>query len=251
MISTLRAEFMKFLTVRSTYIWTALTFALIGFVAFYGFGYSTQTPVIIEPGFMLNMLTTVIAVFITIATILTILLVAHEYRYNTITYTLTASPSKLRVLAAKAIVMLAYTTVIGVVLLIMAYAATRLGLSMKGVTLAAQDIPLWDTFWRLGAYAWGYVLVGIIIATIVRGLVGSIVLFFIIPAIEQMSSLVLKGASKFLPFRSLDSLLVSRMDVSEVGIEVLTAKAALGVFSIYLVAGLIVAAISFVRRDAN
>jgi ABC-2 type transport system permease protein len=248
MINTFRAEFKKFLTVRSTYIWTGLTFALVWFVAFYGFGYSTSVPALNEPGFMINMLSTVIAMFVTIATILAILLVAHEYRYNTITYTLTASPSRLRVLVAKIVVMLTYVTVMGVALLGLAYFATRFGLSLKGVSLGAQDIPLWDTLWRFAAYAWGYVLAGIIIAAIVRGLVGSIVIFFLIPVVEQMSTLLLKDNSKFLPFRSLDSILVFQMDV---GIELLTAKAALGVLSIYLVIGLAAAAISFVHRDAS
>lgn len=249
MINTLRAEFKKFFTVRSTYIWTGLTFALIGFVSFYGFGYSTSIPAINEPGFMMGMMSTVISMFATIGTILAILLVAHEYRYNTINYTLTASPSRLRVLLAKITVMLTYATVIGIILLGMSYIATRFGLSLKGVSLGDQHLPLWDTLWRFWAYLWGYVLAGVIIAAIVRGLVGSIVLFFIMPAIEQMSMFLLKENSKFLPFTSIDSLIGSQ--TSMLLDKPLTHVAALGLTLAYISVGLIVAGILFVRRDAS
>ncbi len=248
MIATLRAEFKKLLTARSTYIWTGLTVLLIGFMSFYAFGYSVSEPEILEPNYMMTMFSTVLATFVTIATILSILLVAHEYRYNTIMYTLTASPSRVRVLLVKIIVMITYATVVGAALLGISYIATKLGLSIKGVSMMAQDVPVWDTLWRFVSYTWGYVLVGIIIATIVRGLVGSIVLFFLFPTVEQLSTLVIKDNAKFLPFRSLDSIISFNIDT---GMAELTSKAALGVFAIYLVIGLIVAAVLFVKRDAN
>src|SRR3981081_3720844 len=107
MIASLRSEFRKLLSVRSTYVLTALVLALVTFIAFYvqGWRFSSmelQNPLLLENGIRsaLN-----IAVF---GAIVAILLMTHEYRYNTIMYTLTSSNSRSGVLLSKIIVISCY-----------------------------------------------------------------------------------------------------------------------------------------------
>src|SRR5262249_37402976 len=131
MIGALKAEFRKLLTVRSTYFVTLVIIVLTCL-----FTYAATSPEFIEdlnykptaqqkaehvPGPLIksknlhsdklrsNILESTGAAMPIAVVVL--LLMAHEFRYNTITYTLTSSNSRSRVLLAKIIVGLAYTLV--------------------------------------------------------------------------------------------------------------------------------------------
>lgn len=252
MIPTLKSEFRKFLTVRSTYIVTGLVLILIPFLSVYIFGYENAARKPDSPDFILDSIYTMLSTFVTFSTILAILLVAHEYRYNMITYTLTSSRSRLRVLLAKAIVMLVYATVIGLVVALLAYVGTRLGASLAGHSVAPQHLPIGDMVWQFGANVWGYTLAGLIIALLIRGVVGSVVVFFLVPTAEGILSLLLKSDAKYLPFRALDAIAATpQPEVAGMGIEVLSHGAALTVFMVYLVVFGTAAVVMFIRRDAN
>ncbi len=175
--------------------------------------------------------------------------IAHEYRYSTINYTLTASRSRLKVLVAKILVLLGYTTILSAVTLLIGYYGALLGLDLKNVSLAPQQFDLVTLAWQYLAYAWGYVISGIILAIIIRGLVGSIVAFFLIPTIEGILSLMLKGNTKFLPYRSLDAIAATPNPV--ISLETLSHTAALGVFSLYMVVFGGLAVYLFITRDAT
>lgn len=248
MMASLKSEFRKLITIRSTYFITGFTLLLVTFLSIYVFGYQQAAQKASSAVFMSGTLYTVLGMFVTFAAIMAILLVAHEYRYGTIMYTLTSSASRVRVLLSKTIVMLGYSTIVGLLVLAIGYFGSRFGLELKGVTLAPQNFPIADILWQFTAYVWGYTLTGILIAVLVRGLVGSIVAFFLLPTAEGILSLLLKGNTKFLPFRSLDAIAAT---TPTPGITALDNAAALGVFSVYLVVLGTVAVVSFVRRDAN
>lgn len=248
MFASLRSEFRKLLTVRSTYFITGFVLLLVGFLSFWAIGRNASAESLADPLFMREMLYNLFGVFVTFATVIAILHVAHEYRYNTITYTLTAARSRALVLATKAIVLLAYATVMGVVVLGVAYIGLKLGIGLGNGTLVPQTLSS-DVIWQFGVYLWGYVLAGMIIAVLIRGLVGSIVAYFLIPTVEQLSSLFLKTQGKYLPFRSLDAIAASNTP-TPLG-DNLSHAAALGVFGLYLLVFGTVAVVTFIKRDAN
>lgn len=250
MMATLKSEVRKLLTIRSTYFITILTLALVTFFSIYVFGYQQGSQPASSPIYMADTIYNLLGMFVTFATIIAILNVAHEYRYNLINYTFTLSRSRLRVLFSKVFVLLAYTTIIGAVTVAIAYFGSKFGLSLRGVELAPQQLPLVEVAWQYLAYSWGYVLIGIILAVIIRGVVGSIVAFFLIPTAEQILSLILKGNTKFLPFRSLDAIAATPNPFVP-DLAVLSHSAALGVFAIYLAVFGSIATYLFVTRDAN
>lgn len=102
MLAALKSEFRKFLTVRSTYIVTGLIIAAVAFFSIYVFGYQFGIATPDNPRYLYDVIYNVIGIFVTFSAILAILLVTHEYRYNTINYTLTSSRSRVKVLLSKA-----------------------------------------------------------------------------------------------------------------------------------------------------
>src|SRR5690349_8360006 len=206
MITTLKSEFRKLLTIRSTYFVSGFVLLVVAFFSIYVFGYKQAAGIPTDANFMSQAIYSMLGTFAIFATITAILIVAHEYRYNMILYSLTAARSRMRVLAAKVVVALSYATVLGTAVVILTYFGIRLGLSLKHIDLISQnfDLSILGPQWL--AYIWGYALTGVILAVIIRSLVGSIVAFFLIPTIENILSLLLKGNTKFLPFRALDSI---------------------------------------------
>lgn len=252
MIAIIRAEFRKLLTIRSTYILTGFTLALVTFLSIYVFGYQQAAQPATSPIYMADVLYNLLGTFITFAVIVAILHVTHEYRYNMINYTFTSTPNRLKVLGAKIFVLLAYATVVSAAVLAIAYFGAKFGLSLRNVSLVPQQLPLVELAWQYLAYAWGYVLTGVILAVLIRGVVGSIVAFFLIPTAEGILSLILKTDTKYLPFRSLDAIAATPSPAPfAADIQVLSHTAALGVFSVYLVIFGGVAIYSFLHRDAN
>lgn len=252
MMSAIRAEFRKLVTIRSTYILTAFTLALVTFLSIYVFGYQQGSQPATSPIYMADTLYNLLGTFVTFAVIIAILHIAHEYRYNMISYTLTSTPNRLKVLGSKVVVLLAYTTLVSFVILAIAYFGSKFGLSLRNVTLVPQQLDLAQVAWQYLAYAWGYVLAGVILAVLIRGVVGSIVAFFLIPTAEGILSLILKTDTKYLPFRSLDAIAATPNPAPfAADIQVLSHTAALGVFSVYLVIFGGIAIYTFLNRDAN
>ena len=252
MITSLKSEFRKLLTVRSTYFITGFVLLFVAFLSVYVFGYQQASQPATSPIYMADVLYNMLGTFVTFGLIIAILHVAHEYRYNTINYTLTLTTSRLRVLASKVIVLLSYATVMAGIVLLIAYFGAKLGLDIRNTTLVPQQLPLTEIAWQYIAYIWGYILTGVILAVLIRGLVGSIVAFFLIPTIEGILSLILKTNTKYLPFRSLDAIAATPVpEQFNVGFQVLSHTAALGVFAIYLAVFGSLAVFAFLKRDAS
>ncbi|HEX4774579.1 MAG TPA: hypothetical protein VH234_03615, partial [Candidatus Saccharimonadales bacterium] len=90
MMHTLKAEFRKLLTVRSTYIITALVTAFVIFIAFYVIGWRMNPKDLHDTGQLASDVTGALNLTV-FGAIVAVLLMTHEYRYNTIMYTLASS----------------------------------------------------------------------------------------------------------------------------------------------------------------
>jgi hypothetical protein len=250
MINELKSEFRKLLTIRSTYFVSGFVLLVVAFFSVYVFGYKQAAGIPTNADFMAQVIYSMLGTFAIFATVTSILIVAHEYRYNTILFSLTATRSRLRVLAAKVIVALSYATIVGAATVALTYFGTRLGLAIDHVTLVAQNLNLGILLPQWLAYIWGYALVGVILAVIIRGLVGSIVAFFLIPTIENILSLILKGNTKFLPFRALDSIAATAIGAVP-GSPNLSHMSAFLVTLVYLTVFGFLAILLFTKRDAS
>lgn len=104
MTTLLKAEFRKLLTIRSTYIMITMGLLLVGFLSFWIEGYKGISGTSASEGGagaytgVIGQSAGIGAVF---TMIIAILFTAHEYRYNTIMYTLTADVHRTRVLLKK------------------------------------------------------------------------------------------------------------------------------------------------------
>jgi ABC-type transport system involved in multi-copper enzyme maturation permease subunit len=248
MMPLLRAEFRKLMTIRSTYILLGVATLIVGFLAFWITGHNSQ-------GTSSNILSSAatdtaggVAVFLAI---ISILLVTHEYRYNTIMYTLTAANSRSKVLAAKLLVMLAFATVATLAFMVFAVFMAWLGVVTGGDSMMHQYIYIWDIVWRSLFYSLAWVAVGMLFGLLFRHIVGAIIVLFIVPStVEGLLSLLLKENSKYLPFMSLEQVM-SPAGASMNGITAMGAGKAALLFSVYLVAGWAIAWFLFLKRDAN
>ena len=252
MNQTLKAEFRKLLTVRSTYVITGLLTAFIIFITFYVIGWRMTPADMNNPGQLVSDVTGALGLTV-FGAIVAVLLMTHEYRYNTIMYTLTSSNSRSKVLLSKFIVASAYALFLAALIAILAPLMTSLGVHLHGHTLVPQTIHYWNLIWRSLFYGWGYGMAGLLLALLTRNQIASIVALFVVPGLaEQLLGLLLKHNTVYLPFSALSQVINygtnnGRMDTSS---NLSPAKAA-GVYAIYLVVGWIISWYLFLRRDAT
>lgn len=244
MMAALYSEFRKFLTVRSTYIVSILALVFIGLIASYGFGYQSganATPDMLTQSVLQT--TSFVGIFVGI---LAILLVCHEYRFSTITYTLTASNNRLKVMLAKFITVSAY----GVIMTLLGVAVTIpmliVGIKLGGHDLGTQTLEIYPLLWRAGFFIVSSAWFGLLLGFISRSMVFSLVVYFFLPLVEQLLISLLKVSPNYLP-NAAQSQVLQRIPQP----DMFSAAASAGVFSLYLLGAGIVAVILFVRRDAN
>lgn len=104
MIASIRAEFRKLLTVRSTYFIILICLAIICLFAGYGDGIRASAANLQDPNRLAGESYSAIIFVGLIVALVGLLSFGHEYRYNGIMYTLTASNNRLKSIAAKALV---------------------------------------------------------------------------------------------------------------------------------------------------
>ena len=248
MIALLKAEFRKLMTVRSTYVISGLALLFITILAFYVGGFRLTAADLRNPLLLAGDVTSAASTVGIFVALIAMLLMTHEYRYNTITYTLAGSNSRSQVLFAKFWAISAYAALFMLVVAILAPAASYLGIVAHGHALGPQTVRYGDLLWRSLFFGWGYGSAGLLIATLIRNQVGSIAAMFVVPgAVEQLLGLVLKHNAKYLPFTSLGSVISG----GAVGINGLAPGQAALVFTGYLAVGWVVARLLFLRRDAN
>jgi len=247
MLSSLKAEFRKLLTVRSTYIIFGITVLLVIFFAFYAEGIKATTEALYNPGLLVSESKQAIMAVGLLGAMVGVLLVTHEYRYNTVMYTLTASNSRTKVILAKLLTVSAFAVVFSLVVGSLSPALTYLGIHLKGHALVHQVFPVWDVLWRVVFVGWGYAMLGFIFASAIRIQVGAISAMFLVPAmVEPLVGLLLKQNAVYLPFNDLQTVLMHQGTLKTISV----ANAA-WLFVIYVVGGMLITWQLFVRRDAN
>jgi ABC-type transport system involved in multi-copper enzyme maturation permease subunit len=267
---TLRSEFKKLLTVRSTYI-LMLGFLLLGsFVSFYVHGYKdsglpnfTGHSPKDQAGaalFLASTITSIPNVLSVAAAIIALLLLAHEYRYNTIVYTLTASNSRSKVLASKIIAIFSLVFVYTIISTAIMLALVVAGVHASGHSLPHQDINYLHFFVKCVFFTEAFAMAGLLFIALIRNQVGAIAALLILPnTIEGLLSLLLKSHSVYMPFMALQQ--VVQAPVIQVpgappahpdnNLGTLTPIKGALVYLCYLVAAWAVAWYLFLRRDAT
>jgi ABC-type transport system involved in multi-copper enzyme maturation permease subunit len=270
MMPTLKAEFKKLLTVRSTYI-LLLGFLLLGaFISFYVHGYKdsglpnfTGHSPKDQAGaalFLASTITSIPNILSVAGALIALLLLAHEYRYNTIVYTLSASKSRSKVLASKIIaifcLVFVYTLISTAILLGLVIA----GVHASGHSLPHQDINYLTFFAKTVFFTEAFAMAGLLFITLIRNQVGAIAALLILPnTIEGLLSLLLKNNSVYMPFMALQQV-VQAPTITVSGAPAhppndnlgsLSAPKGALVYLCYLVGAWIVAWYLFLRRDAS
>lgn len=254
MIPTIKSEYRKLFSVRSTYFVWFLTWLFIVIFGFWVEGYKglsgsaaslannqALADIAINGG-------TTAAGFLAI---IAILYVVHEYRYNMIMYTLTASNSRTKVLVSKLLVITTFSIGFTLLSLLFAYACYSLGLSLRHVSLPAQDWNIITTVGRVLFLNTGFMLLGFIIGLISRNIAAAIAFVFLFPnTIEPLLGLLLKTNAVYLPFAALQQVAITSSNETFTQ-GTLTVTRAMLVSGIYVMVGLILTWVLFLRRDAN
>ena len=247
MMNAIKAEFRKVISVRSTYFIIALSTAIIIFIAGFIEGFHND-PKALQSADLLASESRGAIVFVGIVfAFVALLLAAHEYRYNTITYTLANTTRRNKILAAKFIVITVFAVLTSLFVTFFSPLCTLIGVHLAGHTLAPQTFDTWQLVWRCVVCGWGYAMYAFILAIALRNQVGAIVTFLLVPLIgENILTLWVKGNSKYLPFTALQSV-AAPTDLGNHTNSIFQLKVVL----VYVVVGLIISAVLFNRRDAN
>ncbi len=255
MAPTLKAEFKKLLTVRSTYFISIIMLLLISFVAFYAIGYKASPTDLVSPLFLVSTIGGIAAGIAPAAGIVALLLLAHEYRYNTIVYTLTAANKRSKVLLSKICVSMVFVLVYTIVVVAIALALVGIGVAATGHHLPHQDINYLTFFGKSIFYTEAYALAALLFITLIRNQIGAIALLLLMPGtIETLLSLLLKRNSIYLPFTALTQVIKAPLADTQsrklVDVGHLSPVKGGAVFLAYLIVGWIVAWYLFLKRDA-
>lgn len=241
MMPLFHAEVRKLLTVRSTYIISAIAFVLMIFTSFYINGYQGMMS---SPDWLSHLFSDVSSTAAIFAAIVAVLLMGHEYRYNTIFYTLTSVNSRGKVLVAKIITVVLYTIVLFAALSAVGVAAYCLGVMVSPNTENTVMAPVltWRNVVMPLFYTVGFALFGLILISLFRNLIAAIAALFIWPTVEMMLGGLFKENVKFLPFTALEQVQTG---------AIWSAGKAMILVVVYMVAGWALVWYLFYKRDAN
>jgi len=243
MMGTLKAEFRKLLTLRSSYGIAVVCLALLFLFTFYGTGFHSQPGDLANPHLLANQASDAVSFLGVIGALIAVLLVTNEYRYNLVVYTFTASKSRTRVVVAKLLAVTVYAVVFAALFAILAPILASAGLHLHGAHYVHQSIPYASLSWRILYGGWALFMYAFIIAMLIRNQVGALVTAFVFPGIvNQLLTLVFRGNSKYLPYFAVDNLLH--------GGDLSYGKAT-AVVALYVASGVLVAWWLFSKRDAN
>ncbi len=243
MIPAIKAEFRKVITVRSTYFILIACLAIEVLFAFYGSGYKAPPAELRNPGMLASQVTAAVSFLAVILSLVGVLLVTHEYRYNTILYSFTSARRRTSVFFAKFLVISIFATVFTLIFGFLSPVLAALGVQLSGHTLVPQAIPYADLLWRAVFVGWGFSVLAFILAVIIRAQIGAAISIFLIPStLEPLLGLVLKTNQMYLPFSASNGVLMQG--------KLSYGDAAL-VASGYMVFGMVVAWLLFLRRDSN
>ncbi len=256
MIGTIKSEVKKILTVRPTYGLMLFVLALMGLIIFYANGYRAQDRSF-NSLFVAGALTNFGNIISLFGAFVGLLLLANEYRYNTIVYTLTASNSRTKVLVSKIIALLTIVLVFSVVATTIGIVFLLAGLKLGGHHIPHQDINYLLFYGKVLFFAEGMALVGLLFASIIRNQVGAIIALLLGPnLIEGLLTQLLKDNAQYLPFTALSQVLsppvvAGTQSAHPSGMAFLSPSKGAIVFLVYLAIGWAVGWYLFLKRDAT
>jgi ABC-type transport system involved in multi-copper enzyme maturation permease subunit len=264
MMPALKSEFKKIFTVRSTYGWILLALIIVGIFSIYGEGFNDASNLLkaksAGPGAGLFVASTItqMANFISLfGAIIALLLITHEYRHNTITYTLTASNSRTKVLLSKFLAVFGFVFVYSLILTALGLGMIYLGLGLAHNVLPHQEINYLTYIGKSVFYAESFALAALLFGFIIRNQVGAFAALFLLPGpVEGLLGLVLRHDAIYLPFMALNEViqppvLPGAHPVHDNATGFLTSTKGALVFLIYFVVGWAVGWYLFLRRDAT
>ncbi len=250
MISSIRAEVRKLLSVRSTYVIMSIVLGLIIFFNFYIEGYWGQsgssagslTPTAYRE-IIINT-ASIVALFISI---LTVVQIGHEYRYNTIMYTLTANARRTQVFLAKLLVYGLGSLLFALFAAGFALLCYHAGLALRGASLPVQEIDMFITLLRVMFYVTVYGLLGMMLGLLLRNIIGAVVVILMFSTtVEPLLGILLKNNAVYLPFATFDTTIGAALVQGN-----LTQNAAVVLSLVYMTVLSFVTWFLFLRRDAN
>lgn len=303
MIASIRSELRKLLSVRSTYILVMVALALVVVFAYFGTSANTYEEAVCESTgevlygrgqtdarldtaspeevcggevsysmktvndlpkekllFNLQETMPVIAMFIAI---IVVLQMGHEFRYNTINYTLTTSSRRSKVLLSKITVNILFTVIVTLLAIGVSVIVTHIAINLKGLTLPAQDYDWLYILVRHAGYALAYALFYLGTIVLVRNLIAGVIAIFLLPTIDGIGGLLLAlgdiEPTRVLPFSALDrfgnvaadvaSISAATVEFADIPSNPATMLGAGAVFAAYLIGLWVIAWLLFVRRD--
>jgi ABC-2 type transport system permease protein len=248
MISILKSEFRKLLTVRSTYAILGISLALVVFFAGFIEGFrGNATSLASNPDLLRSESSGAIVFVGFILAFAGLLLVGHEYRYNTIMYSLTTANNRLKVFVSKVIVAATFAAVTSLIVTFFSPLCTIVGAALHGYHIGPQHFDYFAVIWHCVACGVAYAMYAFILIAIMRNQIGAIVTFLLVPLIgENILAALLKDNVKYLPFTAAQGIAAP----TDLGNHT-TSLHQLGVVAVYVAVGMLVSAVLFVRRDAN
>jgi ABC-type transport system involved in multi-copper enzyme maturation permease subunit len=247
MIDAIKAEFRKLLSVRSTYFNIIICLLIVALFAGYGEGVKGSPHDLQSLNFLADQASSA-AVFVgLILAFVGLLLAGNEYRYNTIMYTLTSVNRRWKVLAAKFLVVTVFATVTSLIMMFFSPLCAIVGAHIAGHDIGPQVFDVWNVIWTSAFCVWGYAMYALILMLVLRNQVGAIVTFLMVPLIgENILMQLFKHIGPNLPFTALQAV----AQPNGLGNHASSGHEALIVLA-YIVGGLIVSSVLFIRRDAN
>ena len=240
MLNAIKSEFTKILTLRATYIVSAV---LVGLAALVGFLLaSISSDGAASPEVLNSAVQTTFTLIIAIFSIVASMVILNEYRHNTIAYTITSSRSRYEVFIAKVIAAVSYGMVVSFVVSAVAVLAATIGLAASGNSLSDQQFDIGGLLLHQGLHVFAYILVGLFLGFILRNIIILIVIVFVMPILETASVLLLKDGVQYLPFASFTML-------SRIGDHIAEPANVLLAF-LYLIGLGALAFVLFIKRDA-
>lgn len=249
MINELKAEFKKVFTIRSTYIIFGLMLALVIFFGFYVGGWHSAKIDLLNPLRLYSISQQAISFLSVFGALIAVLLFTHEFRYNTISYTLTLSNNRNKVMLAKVIVVSLISLSATAVIACLSPLLANWGIHANHLQLVPQHFYYVGLLWKGLVYGWGYAMAGLVMAALIRNQIGSIVALLLIPStVEGLLSLWLKNNSDYLPFSALHTMLGAGDHIQQASLQPINA---MYVFLGYLIVSGVVAWFLFIKRDAS
>lgn len=248
-MNALRSEFRKLLSVRSTYFNVLICMAIVMFIAGFIQGFHADPKTLLPSNVLENQSTGAVEFVGFILAFVGLLLAGHEYRYNTIYYTLTSINRRYKILLSKFIVITIFSLVTVGLIVFFSPLCTIIGVHLAHKHLGPQTFQIMPMLWHCLFCGWAYAMYAFILLMILRNQIGAIVTFLLFPLIgENILMLLLKSKGNYLPFTAAQSVVDPATKAG--GVHATTEQAVITVL-IYVVVGMAVSAFLFIRRDAN